>query len=106
MSSFEDLGQVLHRNPREEWASILADYFKCDISLVETLVDAYFELSPDGFSSVISSASNAKDDFYTTYLNGEIVKPTDEDVEYAYQVEKRVLEQLEGGKPQINNLVE
>ena len=54
MSSFEDLGQVLNKNTREEWPSILADYFKCDVSLVETLVDAYFELTPEGFSSVIN----------------------------------------------------
>ena len=101
MSSFEELGEVLLKNPRENWATILAEYFKVDLSLVETLVDAYNEMTPERFKEVMEQANDAKEKFYNEYYNGQILTPTDEQIKYAYEMEAKITKELEEKKKEF-----
>ena len=99
MEEYDELAEILEKNVREDWAQILSDYFKVDISLVETLVDAYNEIEPDRFSELVHQIPTPSN-YYKKYHDGQIIRPSEDDIVKAYEVEKIILEQIERGKPQ------
>lgn len=91
-SGFQEIGEILLNNTREKWAQILADHFNAEISLVETLCDAFFELPIDKFKDIVEQAHEYKDNYYKTLLDGERVIPTDADIHFAEELNAKTLD--------------
>ncbi len=86
---WEEIGEILLNNTRDKWAQILADHFNTEISLVETICKAYFELTPEHFKTIIDEANEYKHTYYKTLLDGQRVIPTDEDIIYAEEINSK-----------------
>jgi len=106
MEQYDELAEILDKNIKENWPQILSDYFKVDISLVETLVDAYNELQPERFSELVHKMPSYEEySRYKSYEDGQIINPTQEDRNRAYEIEQKILAEIET-KSIEKNLVE
>ena len=89
-----DLCEVLLRNPREDWADILANHFKVNIGLVETICQAFFELDRETFNRVIHEVDYEARTRYPEFKNGQILEINDKDRELGKKIEENIFKSV------------
>ena len=95
----DDLERTLLANPADCWANILSDYFGVDFQIVEMIINGYKELGSETMLYLIkkleNNASEGNDGiYYNSYLNGQLIEPTEEDRKEADQALKRAEEHI------------
>ena len=91
---YQALAEVLDKNVREQWPQILADYFKVELSLVETICEAYNEIDPERFKELVYQIPEEKSNFYQPYFNGQQLVSSEEEILKAYEIEETLNKNL------------
>lgn len=76
------VAETLSKAGENEWVDILHHEFGVPKSMIETLVDAYHTLGGTDLLEVVRRARE-EDTFYNRYIEGQVIKPTEEDKELA-----------------------
>ena len=76
------VAETLSRAGESAWVDILHQEYGVPKSMIETLVDAYNTLGGEDLLEVVRRATKT-DTFYNTYIDGQVITPTEEDKELA-----------------------
>ena len=84
------VAEALSRASENEWVDILHKEFGVPQSMIETLCEAYHALGGESLLEVVSRAKQeTSDGLYNTYVEGQVLKPSDDDVALAEQAMKK-----------------
>ena len=84
------VAEALSRASENEWVDILHKEFGVPQSMIETLCEAYHALGGESLLEVVSRAKQeTSNDLYNKYVEGQVLKPSDDDVALAEQAMKK-----------------